>query len=287
MAFDAFLLEHELAVRLGAFFAIFALMALWEAAAPRRARLFSRRARWPNNLALVVLNGVVVRLAFPVAAVGFAALAAERGWGLLNAFEVPAWVAIPAAVIVLDLAIYLQHVMFHAVPVLWRLHRVHHADPDFDVTTGARFHPIEIVLSMLIKLAVISVLGAPAVAVLAFEIVLNAAAMFNHANVRLPSGADRILRWFLVTPDMHRIHHSVEVDETNSNFGFNLPWWDRLFGTYREAARLPQERMTIGVQGLGGYAQCVRLPGLLVIPFQGAGTDYAIGHDLEPGHEAR
>jgi sterol desaturase/sphingolipid hydroxylase (fatty acid hydroxylase superfamily) len=280
-------LAHEPALRLGAFFGIFAVMALWEALAPRRQRLFPRRARWSHNLALVALNGVIVRLAFPVAAVSFAALAAERGWGLLNAFEAPAWVAIPAAVIVLDLAIYLQHVMFHAVPVLWRLHRVHHADPDFDVTTGARFHPIEMALSMLIKLAVISVLGAPAVAVLAFEIVLNAAAMFNHANVRLPSGVDRILRWFLVTPDMHRVHHSVEVDETNSNFGFNLPWWDRLFGTYREAARLPQERMTIGVQGLGGYAQCVRLPGLLVIPFQGAGTDYAIGHDLEPGHEAR
>jgi sterol desaturase/sphingolipid hydroxylase (fatty acid hydroxylase superfamily) len=280
-------LEHEPALRLGAFFGIFALMALWEAAAPRRERLFSRRARWPHNLALVALNGVLLRLAFPVAAVGFAALAAGRGWGLLNAFDLPAWVAIPVAVIVLDLAIYLQHVMFHAVPVLWRLHRVHHADPDFDVTTGARFHPVEILLSMLIKLAVISVLGAPALAVLAFELILNAAAMFNHANVRLPAGVDRILRWFLVTPDMHRIHHSVEVVETNSNYGFNLPWWDRLFGTYRDAARLPQERMAIGVQGLTGRVECVRLPGLLAIPFHGAGTDYATGHELEPGHEAR
>ncbi|HET9700669.1 MAG TPA: sterol desaturase family protein, partial [Burkholderiales bacterium] len=182
--------------------------------------------------------------------------------------------------------IYLQHVMFHAVPVLWRLHRVHHADPDFDVTTGARFHPIEILLSMLIKLAVIALLGAPAVAVLAFEILLNAAAMFNHANVRLPDGVDRILRWFLVTPDMHRIHHSMEVAEANSNFGFNLPWWDRLFATYREAARLPQERMVIGVQGLTGRVECVLLPGLLVMPFQGAGSDYAIGHNSERGQQA-
>jgi sterol desaturase/sphingolipid hydroxylase (fatty acid hydroxylase superfamily) len=287
MALDTLLLEHEPAVRLGAFFGIFALMALWEAAAPRRGRLLPRLARWPHNLALVALNGVILRLAFPMAAVGFAALAAERGWGLLNAFEVPAWAAIPASVIALDLAIWLQHVMFHAVPALWRLHRVHHADPDFDVTTGARFHPVEILLSMLIKFAVIAVLGAPAVAVLAFEVLLNATAMFNHANLRLPARVDALLRWVLVTPDMHRIHHFVEVAEANSNFGFNVPWWDRLFGTYREAARLPQERMAIGVQGLTGRAECVRLPGLLAIPFLGAGSDYAFGHDLEPGHEAR
>lgn len=287
MTWGELALEHEPALRLGAFFGIFALMALWEVLAPQRARLFSRRQRWLNNLALVALNAIVVRLAFPVAAVGFAALAAERGWGLLNAFAVPGWAAFLLAVVALDLAIYLQHVMFHAVPVLWRLHRVHHADPDFDVTTGARFHPVEILLSMLIKFAVIAVLGAPAVAVLVFEILLNTAAMFNHANVRLPAGLDHILRWFLVTPDMHRIHHSMEVAEANSNFGFNLPWWDRLFGTYRASARLPQERMAIGVQGLTGIEHCVRLQGLLVIPFIGTGTDYAIGHDLEPGHEAR
>jgi len=177
--------------------------------------------------------------------------------------------------------------MFHAVPALWRLHRVHHADPDFDVTTGARFHPIEIVLSMLIKFAVIAVLGAPAAAVLVFEVLLNATSMFNHANLRLPAGVDRILRLLLVTPDMHRVHHSMEVAEANSNFGFNLPWWDRLFGTYRAAARLPQERMAIGVQGLTGDERCVRLPGMLALPFLGAGSDYAIGHDLEPTRDAR
>lgn len=287
MTIPEWVFAHEPAIRLGAFFGAFAVMALWEALAPRRVRMLPRRARWPHNLALVALNSVIVRLAFPAAAVGFAALAAESRWGLLNAFEVPMWGAILGSIVVLDLAIYLQHVMFHAVPVLWRLHRVHHADPDFDVTTGARFHPIEILLSMLIKLAVIAVLGAPPLAVLAFEIVLNAMAMFNHANVRLPARIGRVLRRIVVTPDMHRIHHSMELAEANSNFGFNLPWWDRLFGTYRSTASLPQERMAIGVRGLTGQAGCVRLPGLLAIPFIGAGTDYATVQDLEPGHQAR
>ena len=287
MSFNEFALAHEPAIRVAAFFGIFALMAIWEAAAPRRARLYPRRVRWVANLGLVVLDCVVLRLAFPMAAVAFAMLAAERGWGLLNAFALPGWAALLLAVVALDLAIYLQHVMFHAVPALWRLHRVHHADPDFDVTTGARFHPIEIVLSMLIKFAVIAVLGAPAAAVLVFEVLLNATSMFNHANLRLPAGVDRILRLLLVTPDMHRVHHSMEVAEANSNFGFNLPWWDRLFGTYRAAARLPQERMAIGVQGLSGDERCVRLPGLLALPFVGAGSDYAIGHDLEPTGDPR
>jgi sterol desaturase/sphingolipid hydroxylase (fatty acid hydroxylase superfamily) len=287
MTFNEFALAHEPAIRLGAFFGVFALMALWEAAAPRRERLYPRRVRWVANLGLVVLDSVVLRLAFPMAAVAFAMVAAERGWGLLNAFARSDWVAMVIAVVALDFAIYLQHVMFHAVPALWRLHRVHHADPDYDVTTGARFHPIEIVLSMLIKFAVIAVLGAPAAAVLVFEVLLNATAMFNHANLRLPAGVDRVLRRFVVTPDMHRVHHSMEVFEANSNFGFNLPWWDRLFGTYREQTRLPQERMAIGVEGLTGDPRCVRLTGLLALPFVGAGADYAIGHGLEPTREGR
>jgi sterol desaturase/sphingolipid hydroxylase (fatty acid hydroxylase superfamily) len=287
MTFNEFALVHEPAIRLAAFFGIFALMAIWEAASPRRTRLYPRRVRWAANLGLVVLNSVVLRLFFPMAAVAFAMLAAERGWGLLNAFALPGWAALLLAVVALDFAIYLQHVMFHAVPALWRLHRVHHADPDFDVTTGARFHPIEIVLSMLIKFAVIAVLGAPAAAVLIFEVLLNATAMFNHANLRLPAGVDHILRRLLVTPDMHRVHHSMEVAEANSNFGFNLPWWDRLFGTYRAAARLPQESMAIGVEGLTGDPRCVRLTGLLALPFVGAGADYAIGHGLEPTREGR
>ena len=287
MTFNEWALGHEPAVRLGAFFGVFALMAVWEAVAPRRARLLPRRVRWLHNLALVVLNSLILRLLFPLAAVGFALLAAERGWGLLNAFVVPFWWAFALSVIALDFAIYLQHVMFHAVPLLWRLHRVHHADADIDVTTGARFHPIEILLSMLIKFAAIAVLGAPAAAVLAFEVLLNATAMFNHANLRLHKSVDRLLRRMLVTPEMHRIHHSMEAAEANSNFGFNLPWWDRLFGTYRDRARLPQERMAIGVKGITGSDAAVKLTGLLALPFVEAGGGYAIGSTPESGHEAR
>jgi sterol desaturase/sphingolipid hydroxylase (fatty acid hydroxylase superfamily) len=286
MTFNEWALAHEPSVRLSAFFGVFALMAVWEAVAPRRARLLPRRVRWLHNLALVVLNSLILRLLFPLAAVGFALLAAEHGWGLLNAFEVPFWWAFALSVVALDFAIYLQHVMFHAVPLLWRLHRVHHADADIDVTTGARFHPIEILLSMLIKFAAIAVLGAPAAAVLAFEVLLNATAMFNHANLRLRGPVDRWLRRILVTPEMHRIHHSMEAVEANSNFGFNLPWWDRLFGTYRERARLPQERMAIGVNGLTGSDAAVKLAGMLALPFAGAGGGYAIGRTPESGHEA-
>ena len=287
MTFNEWALAHEPTVRLGAFFVVFALMAVWEALAPRRMRSLPRRVRWPHNLALVVLNGLILRLLFPLAAVGFALLAAERGWGLLNALGVPFWWAFALAVIALDFAIYLQHVMLHAVPLLWRLHRVHHADADIDVTTGARFHPIEILLSMLIKFAAIAVLGAPAAAVLVFEGLVKATAQFNHANLRLREPVDRLLRRMLVTPEMHRIHHSMEAVETNSNFGFNLPWWDRLFGTYRERARLPQESMAIGVRGLTGSDDAVKLAGLLALPFRGAGGGYAIGSTAESGHEAR
>jgi len=242
-------------------------MAAWEALAPRRALLFPRRVRWTGNLGLVALNALVVRLVFPVAAVGFAALAAERGWGVLNAFDMPSWVAFGLSLLALDLAIYFQHVMFHAVPILWRLHRVHHADPDFDVMTGARFHPVEILLSMLVKLAAIAVIGAPAAAVLAFEVLLNACAMFNHGNVAIAAPIDRALRRVIVTPDMHRIHHSMEMAETNSNYGFNLAWWDRLLGTYRAEPSLPQERMRIGVEGITGDDRAVTLTGMLAIPF--------------------
>ncbi len=259
--------DWEQLVRLGAFVGVLAAIGAWEVLAPRRARLHPRRVRWSGNLGLVAVNVLVVRLAFPVAAVGFAALAAERGWGLLNAFDIPFWIAFGLSLLALDMAIYLQHVMFHAVPILWRLHRVHHADPDFDVTTGARFHPVEILLSMLVKFAAIAVIGAPAAAVLAFEVLLNACAMFNHGNVAIPGAVDRALRRVIVTPDMHRIHHSMEMAETNSNYGFNLAWWDRLFGTYRAEASLPQERMRIGVEGITGDDRAVTLPGMLAIPF--------------------
>ncbi len=242
------LLSNEGAIRLGIFLAILIAMAIWEVAAPRRRIEIPRLIRWTNNLGLVVIDTILVRLTFPIVAVGVALLAQEKGWGLFNIIEAPSWLAIIVSIVVLDFAIYLQHVLFHAVPALWRLHRVHHADQAIDVTTGLRFHPVEIILSMLIKLAVVAALGPPAVAVLIFEVLLNATAMFNHSNIHLPERVDRVLRLFVVTPDMHRVHHSIDPKETDSNFGFNLPWWDRLLGTYIAQPAKGHEGMIIGFE---------------------------------------
>jgi len=260
--------SHEAAIRLGFFVGVFALVAAGELVARRRPLTTRKGGRWFSNLAITVLNAVLVRALFPVLPVGLALLAETRGWGLLNSILLPKPLAVAAGVVALDCAIYLQHVMFHAVPILWRFHRMHHADLDFDVTTGLRFHPVEIVLSMGIKLAVVAALGPPALAVLVFETLLNATSMFNHGNLRLPGRVDRALRLAVVTPDMHRVHHSVVIRETNSNFGFNLPWWDRLFGTYKDQPAAGHEGMTIG---LGQYRDPRRLalPWLLAMPFVG------------------
>ena len=244
------LLAHEPALRLGCFAAVFAVMALWEFVASRRERSQPRGKRWFLNLALSVLSSVLVRVLFPTAAVGMALVAGQRGWGLFNQVELPHVLSVVLSVVLLDFAIYVQHAIFHWVPVLWRLHMVHHSDQDFDLTTGIRFHPIEILASIVIKFAVVVALGAPPEAVLIFAIVLNATSMFNHGNVRIPLALDRGLRWAVVTPDMHRVHHSVEMDECNSNFGFNLPWWDRAFGTYRAQPRAGHREMTIGLENL-------------------------------------
>ena len=281
MEFNDFLLSHEKQIRIGFFFGILGVMALWEILAPRRTLTVSKALRWSNNLGLVIFNTLLLRLVFPAAAVGMAAFAGEQGWGIFNYFNVPYWLAVVLSVVVMDFIIYLQHVLVHAVPLLWRLHRVHHADLDYDVTTGARFHPIEILLSMLIKFATIAVLGAPVVAVIIFEVVLNAMAMFNHGNVRLPQGLDRVMRILVVTPDMHRVHHSVELDETNSNFGFNLSLWDRLMGTYRDQPRAGHERMTIGIPQHRIPHKVNRLDGMLLLPFHDQVDD------LEPEQHQR
>ena len=237
----------EAAIRLGFFLGVFVVVALWELARPRRGLAYPRWLRWYANLGLAALNTALVWLLVPLVPVALAVIAESRGWGLLNLVELPFWLEVALAVVVLDFAIYLQHVVFHAVPALWRLHRMHHADLDFDVTTGARFHPVEILVSVAIKLAAVALIGAPAAAVLIFEILLNTTSMFNHGNLRMPAWLDRMLRWIVVTPDMHRVHHSDIPAETDSNFGFNLPWWDRLFGTYRAQPRLGHEGMTIGL----------------------------------------
>jgi sterol desaturase/sphingolipid hydroxylase (fatty acid hydroxylase superfamily) len=259
--------NSELYVRVGAALAVFAAMALWEALAPRRALAVGRMRRWPSNLGMLVLDALLVRLLIPTAAVGVAVIASQCGWGLLNITPWPAWLEGLMGFAVLDLAIYAQHVAFHKVPLLWRLHRMHHADLDIDVSTGLRFHPIEIILSTLIKIAVVVLIGVPAVAVIAFEVVLNATSMFNHSNAAMPLWLDRIVRLLVVTPDMHRVHHSIRRHETDSNFGFNLPWWDRLFGTYRALPEAGHDNMTIGLPIFRDPAE-LRLDRLITQPFR-------------------
>jgi sterol desaturase/sphingolipid hydroxylase (fatty acid hydroxylase superfamily) len=265
---DELLLSNEPAIRLGSFLFLFAIFAIAEALAPRRVRTIARWYRWTNNLLLVVLNTIVLRLLFPAAAVGLAVYVDSQAWGALPFLGVTPLMTIILSVLLLDLAIYGQHVAFHKVPLLWRLHRMHHADLDFDVTTGLRFHPGEIILSMIIKFAAIAALGAPPVAVLLFEIILASTAMFNHSNLRLGLGLDALLRLVIVTPDMHRVHHSVVRSETDSNYGFNVPWWDRLFGTYRVQPAAGHEAMQIGLPIFRSEGD-LRVDRMLVQPFVG------------------
>lgn len=275
------LLEYEPLIRMACFLGILAAMAAWEVWSPRRRREIPRLLRWTSNLGIVVIDTILLRLIFPVVAVGLALVAEERGWGLFNVFAAPGWLAFVVAILALDFAIYLQHVMFHAVPALWRLHRMHHADLEFDVTTGLRFHPVEILLSMGIKLAVVAALGPPAVAVLVFEVLLNGTSMFNHGNVRIPTAVDRVLRWIVVTPDMHRVHHSIHRNETNSNFGFNLPWWDRLLGTYRAQPKEGHEAMTIGIEQFRTRRD-LWLDRMLIQPIRGPASGYPINQGADP-----
>lgn len=258
---------NEATLRLAAFVGVFTALAVWEALSPRKGRPQARLGRWPTNLGLSVLNTVVLRVLFPAAAVGAALWAAERGWGLFNVVAAPGWLAIGASILVLDLAVYGQHRLSHAAPWLWRLHGLHHIDLDVDVTTATRFHPAEMVLSMLWKMAVVVALGAPATAVLVFEILLNAAAMFSHARIALPEAVDRPLRLLLVTPDMHRVHHSIHRDESDSNYSFLLSVWDRLFGSYRDQPRDGQAGMVLGVEGQSS-PRALSFTGLLLGPFR-------------------
>lgn len=268
-------MENEVLIRLGFFFGIFIIVAAWEVLSPRRVLTTSKPIRWLSNMGVVFVDTMAVRFLIPIPAVALAAMAETNGWGLLNNMDLPLWLSITAGVLALDLIIYLQHVMFHAVPVLWRLHMMHHADLDYDVTTGLRFHPLEILISMAIKFSAIAVLGPSPLTVILFEIILNATAMFNHGNIRLPLGIDKVLRLLVVTPDMHRVHHSVTIRETNSNFGFNFPWWDRLFGTYRPQPVAGHEGMTIGLAQFRD-AKKLTLPWMLALPFIGETGSYAI-----------
>ena len=279
----------ETILRLSAFIGIFVVMALIELGAPRRELHHSKPRRWLTNLSISGLNTLLLRLmamlAVPVAAVAAAEWARIAGWGAFNLLGWPFWLEILIAIVVLDLAIYGQHVLFHKVPVLWRLHQVHHADVDFDVSTALRFHPVEIALSMLIKIGVVLALGAPAIAVVLFEIILNGCAMFNHANIKLPGRLDAVLRRILVTPDMHRVHHSVIRRETDSNFGFNLSIWDRIFGTYRAQPEAGHTGMTIGLSEYQSEDP-TRFSWSLLLPFRRRRAIQQAAERIEPYSEA-
>jgi len=263
---NMFIIDNELFVRLGFFFGVFFAMATWEIISPRRSLNQSKSIRWFHNLTVTALNSILVRFIFPTAAVGIALLSTERRWGLFNNLRIPQLTSGVLAILILDLAIYIQHALFHKISVFWRLHKMHHTDLDVDVTTGTRFHPIEIILSMAIKMLVVVIIGAPVWSVVAFEVLLNATSMFNHSNVFINRRIDRILRLFVVTPDMHRVHHSVIIIETDSNFGFNLPWWDRIFHTYRDQ---PVSGHTSMPLGLANYRdkKWLTLPWMLMVPF--------------------
>lgn len=259
-------MAEEQTIRLVCFLGVLAVVGVWELIFPRRILTDSKRQRWVANLSLVIIDTAVVRYLLPVLPVSLALLAQERGWGVLNIGILPNWIKVVLAVVALDFVIYLQHVLFHFLPILWRLHRMHHTDLDIDVTTGNRFHPLEIVISIWIKLAAIVVIGPPAVAVVVFEVVLNATSQFNHGNILIPESVDRWLRLLVVTPDMHRVHHSVIPRETNSNFGFNLPWWDRLCGTYRTQPEQGHTGMSIGLKEFRDSTKLTLLQ-LLLQPF--------------------
>ena len=273
---NSLLLTHEPFIRFGFFFGILILMAVWEGLAPRRQLQTSKLIRWFSNLGIVFIGALALRLLPSFSAIAAAILAEKGGWGILNNVPLIYWPKVAIGVAVLDLAIYLQHVMFHGLPILWRLHMMHHSDLDFDVTTGVRFHPIEILLSMGIKMIVVFFVGVSALGVLIFEVLLNATSLFNHGNVRLVASLDRVLRFFVVTPEMHRVHHSVIIRETNSNFGFNLPWWDRLFGTYKAQPAAGHAGMTIGLSQFRDPKR-LTLPWLLILPFTGQISKYPMG----------
>ena len=250
-----------------AFISMLVIMTVCETVWAKRERSIDRLMRWPGNLGIAMLGTVVVRLIFPVTAAGVALLAQTNGIGLFNALMPSPVISIPLSLLLLDMTIYGQHRLFHSVPLLWRIHRMHHTDLDIDVSTGLRFHLAKLLLSMLIKFAAIIAIGAPPLAVLIFEIGLNACSLFNHANVRLPEKLDNFLRTVIVTPDMHRVHHSTLPSETNSNYGFGLSWWDKAFGTYVPQPKLGHTGMIIGLENYR-EPDVVRLDHMLVNPFR-------------------
>jgi len=268
-------MNEETIIRLLFTVTIFTVMMIWEIIFPRRKLNTNKIRRWSMNIFITLFNSILVKIIFPLLPVSLALLAQKNNWGIFNNIQLPYELVFILSIVFFDFIIYLQHVMFHSLPILWRLHMMHHIDLDIDVTTALRFHPIEIIISAIIKLAVIMIIGPPVLSVLVFEIILNGTAMFNHSNVKMPRWLDRIIRLVIVTPDMHRIHHSVTIRETNSNFGFNLSWWDKLFGTYRSEPFLTHETMSIG-HSLYRNEKQLNLFYILAVPFIGKSGDYSI-----------
>ena len=268
MNFQTFFLDNELIIRLVAFFGIFGLVAMTELIIPKRTLRINKMKRWFNNIGLIVFNSLILRFIIPFTGVMVALLCQEKGFGVFNLITVPSWIAILSCIILLDLLIYTQHVVFHLVPIFWRLHKVHHSDLDYDLTMASRFHPIEMGLSLCLRCFFIALLGVPVIAVILFEVILNGAAMFNHGNFLLPKKLDNVLRLFIVTPDMHFVHHSIEKNEYNRNFGFNLPWWDRIFGTYKAEPKLGQQEMEIGLKDYPIERSVVSLGRMVMLPFE-------------------
>ncbi len=261
-----FIIQNQTVIRLTFFLSILLIVGVWELQKPRLILKNSKLIRWVSNLGIVFLNSVLLKIIFPLTATGLAIYAETKGWGVFNIVSIDPTLKVILSILMLDMVIYFQHVMFHAVPLFWQLHQMHHVDLDYDVTTGSRFHPIEIILSMGVKFTFIVLLGVPALAVILFEIILNGAAMFNHGNIYIPPQIDKYLRLFIVTPDMHRIHHSVVVKETHSNFGFNVPWWDRLFGTYIAEPEAGRTQIEIGTPKFRD-AKYLGLHWMLILPF--------------------
>jgi len=260
------IIEHSDIFRMSAFLTLLALFAVTEWLFPRRKSYGYKPRRWFSNLSIVAINVGLLRLVFPLLAVEVSFITVEKGWGLFQLVGWPGWLNFGCSILILDVAIYMQHVMFHAVPTLWRIHKVHHTDLDFDVTTGVRFHPIEIIISMGIKIMTVIAFGISPIAIIIFEVLLNGSSMFTHTNIKLPLGLDRVVRWLIVTPDMHRIHHSTEMRERNSNYGFNLSLWDRLFGTYRQNPQVDHPDMELGTPAFRN-PKYLKINWLFLIPF--------------------
>ncbi len=266
--FNEYIIANEPIIRLSFFVSILLLMSLFEYIIPKKELLLSKFKRWSNNISIIVVNSFLLKFIFASSIITISIYTTENKIGLLNLFEISFFFSVILSIILLDLIIYFQHRLFHKIDFFWKFHKVHHSDMDFDVTTGLRFHPIEIIISMLIKMISVFIIGVPIIAIVIFEIILSSLSMFNHSNIKLPAILDKRLRYFIVTPDMHRIHHSIHNEELNSNYGFNISLWDRIFSSYTNKPKNGYEKMTIGLKEFYDENKTVSILNILSLPFR-------------------